>query len=236
MPKGKGVRTALREGKAKGGFIGKAAKYAGYAYSAYKLARIVYNLVNVEKKYFDNQNVQSADTSGAVYNLSLVTTGTGANQRVGQSIKATSQLIKGFIDFNDSSTNDQTVRIIIFQDPTNYANASAPAVTDVLEAAGDAYVVMQPYTRQFPARYKIWHDKCYNMAVGQARRLTLNKLIKFRQDLNKRMQSHMMWDETGDAQNDCRGGQVYMLICSDQGAASNPPSIRWYSRLRFVDN
>lgn len=214
----------------------KVGKYAGYAYSAYKLAKAVYNVVNAEKKYFDYSNVPSADTSGSVQALTLVTSGTAANQRTGQSILATSLSIRGFVDVNDASTTNQTVRIIVFQDPTMAALTAAPAVGDVLEASGSAYVTMSPYTMQFPQRYKIWYDKCFDvepLGTGQGRR-SFKKLIKFRQDANKRMQKHMFWDETGDAQTDTRGGQVYILVCSDQ--ASNTPAVRYYSRLRFTDN
>lgn len=230
------IRRVTKRWKAAGGTVGKIGKYAGYAYSAYKLAKAVYGVVNAEKKYFDYSNSAAANINGAVEDLTLVTTGTGPSQRNGQSILATSLTIRGFVDVDDVNTFHQTVRVIIFQDPTNAALTAAPAVGDVLEASASAFVVMSPYTRQFPQRYKIWYDKTFDLnPIGTASgRISFRKVIKFKQDLNKRMQKHMMWDETGDAQTDTRGGQVYILYCSDQNA--NNPTVRFYSRLRFTDN
>ena len=75
----------------------KVRNVASTAYKAYRVAKWVKSLVNVEKKFLDSTLDTNVDTTGNVKHLNAIGAGTGYNARTGNSIKAYSLNVAGTI-------------------------------------------------------------------------------------------------------------------------------------------
>lgn len=208
---------------------------ARVANTALKIGKFVASVVNVEKKFYDVGDADTANTTGQVDWLTGVTIGTSSQTRIGQSVKMTSLKIKGFVDVNSSSSNNQTVRIMVVQDNLNYAGG-APTPAQILSTTGSANIVVAPMNMDYPSRFHVFYDKTFDLSpigTGSGRR-SFTCLIKPKENPKRKETAHLKWDSSGEANTDAREGQIYLFVMSDQ--SSNTPTVRYISRLRFIDN
>lgn len=215
MPYKKTVRRK-RYGKKKAWY---SKKYSALqiAKQAWKAAKYVKSLVNVEYKYFDVLNTSlSPSTTGAIYPLTQIADGDTYNTRDGNSIKAVSIFQRMSYQLNSSS--DATfLRYILFMDNEN--QGSTPALTDVLESLG----YLSPLNHVNGTRFTVIRDKV----------LVLDKTFNAKQmKVFVKCNNHIKW--SGTNATDMKEGHIFMLLLSDE--ATNFPIVNVLSRLRFIDN
>lgn len=206
-----------RTGGRRYGFFGK----AGYmASKAWKMAKYLKSVINVERKYIDyNQAPAQITTTGTVLLLSGANQGTDYNQRDGLSAKMVSlncrytcELPSGF-----ASPEGQYIRLIWFIDQ----ETGTPAVSDVLETTS----IVSPLNHLNGKRFSILYDKVHFLSIaGQT---------GIQRSMFKRMQSHLKWS---NATTGLKEGHVYVLLLSDASTAGTEPFVSFYNRIRFIDN
>ena len=88
---------------------------------AIKWAKIAKEMINAEKKGYQNMNSTATDvtTSGLIVYLSDISQGLDYQNRVGNSIKAKSIQFRFIARFNDDTLQKQTMRIFLIQDKEN---------------------------------------------------------------------------------------------------------------------
>ena len=84
-------------------------------------------LVNAEKKFFDQSSVGNISWNGAVIHLTNITQGDLSNQRNGKSVLLNGFLMRLLLRRNNSSTNPICARVIVFQDLQLSGNPLIPA-------------------------------------------------------------------------------------------------------------
>lgn len=187
------------------------------AAKAYKAAKYVASVVNVERKFFDVTNTGlSPSTVGSVYPLSQIGVGDTFNTREGNSIKALNEYIQLSAQLN-TAAEATFLRCILFMDNEN--NGSTPAVADVLESVG----YLSPINHVNGTRFTILRD-C---------RIILTKTGNAKEyKIYKKLGSHIKW--SGSNGTDTKEGHLYLLLLSDQ--ATDTPSVNFLARMRFIDN
>lgn len=174
-------------------------------------------LINVEKKFIDT-GVIAVNPSNTGTNTILTNIAQGAdyNQRNGNSIKLSSTYLK-LIFANNPTSAATFLRVMMFIDNDNIG--SAPAVTDVLEAAS----VVSPLNHTNGKRFKILSDKTLCASLQGP------DIVKYNQ--YKMLSNHVKYS---NATTGSREGQLYILLISDQSV--NTPSVSYFVRSRFIDN
>lgn len=195
------------------------------ASDALRIGEFVAGIVNAEDKFFDVQNTSNVTNGGDTYWLTGITTGTGANQRTGQTVKLDSMSFRWIAYRNTTDTSaGQTVRIMLFIDnqPLQVLPIPAFVLTDVSAPYGPiSYLNMDSR-----GRYHVIYDKTILLSLT-------GDSIKAGEH-NEKMTHHLVWDVAGDLQADALGGHIYALVICDD--AANTPLVTFSSRIRFYDN
>lgn len=189
--------------------------------SAMFLAKKALSLINVEKKYVDNNNTGfSIGTTPTITPLSLIAEGITEGTRTGNSVKLYSHFTRFSVQINASATATR-VRMITFIDKVSAG--SAPSVTQLLTASTVLSALNKDYCG---SRFKILSDRmiCLSQAGRQeAYTKVFNKLG-----------THATFIGSGATQADLGTGHVYLLFISDE--ATNTPTGSLYSRISYIDN
>lgn len=192
------------------------------AMKAWKLAKYVKSLVNVERKFCDTVQTASAiSNAGVVQTLSAISEGNDFNQRAGLSVKATSLQCRYTVELPSgfASPEGQYFRQIIFIDKDN--QGSAPVSSDVLESV----TLTSPLNHTNGARFTILMDKTIFMSIaGQT---------GIQRTYYSKMSHHLKYSNSTTG---TREGQVYALWLTDGVGAGTNPILNFYSRIRYVDN
>ena len=122
------------------------------AKKAWKTAKWLKSVVNVEKKICDTTPNGGVSSSGTVVPITTVAQGDSQIARDGNSIKCTSLLMRGTFTQNPSATNSY-MRVIYFIDNQQIADTT-PGVTDVLQSAS----VTSPLNPSSLGRFSIIKD------------------------------------------------------------------------------
>lgn len=219
MPKGKG---SSKPGWGHGWVptVRNATKTASEIVLLWKAIQELRKLMNVERKFIDMQVTPApVDKNGAVVHLSPCNQGSDYNERTGNSIKATSLLLRGYVNLPSTATTGHVMRLILFRDLDN--NSSAPTPATVLENVEPN----SPLLHTEGKRYKIIRDKLITVSnTGPD-----IKMVKF----NIKLNSHIKYS---DPTTGIREGQLYLLVLSDTLTVSEEPLFGYDSRIRFVDN
>lgn len=195
---------------------------ADMARKAWKMAKFVASLVNVEEKFLDTTAAGTTiSTTAALTNLSLIAEGDDANQRAGRSIKATSHLFRGFF-FMSASATRTVVRMILFID--NQYLSAMPAATDLL-VTGDIKGAMNINT-QSGGRFHVIMDKTYHLDYNGQQTIPFRYFHK--------LNHHIKYSGTTAANASGLSGQLILMLVSTE--AINFASVDYTSRLRYVDN
>lgn len=175
------------------------------------------SLINVEKKFLDvTNNNQAIGSSPVVYPLTQMATGDDYKTRDGNSIKASSILIR-LSAVLDTSAEQTFVRMLLVRDMEQ--NTSTPAGSDILESND----YLSPISHVNGKRFYVMCDKYLNLTkTGNS------KMIK----CYKKLYHHIRFSSSSST--DTREGNLYLLLISDQ--AVNTPTIDFTSRLRYIDN
>lgn len=154
-------------------------------------------------------------SAGTVFSLSTVTAGTGASNRIGNSLTLKSLLVRYSISQN-GYTNQ--CRVIIFR----WNSDGVPTVTDVLPYDSSVYW-LEPINPDRTESVQVLYDQLV---------VTGNSSLCHAVYVDKAYISLKGKSSYTTSGND--KGNIYMFIMSDQ-LVSGFPYMQYYSRLRFTD-
>lgn len=200
------------------------------AYKAFKVAKTVAALINVEKKFFDVPNVSVSQTmfnnAGSVGIYTAMAQGNDYNQRNGISIMPKSFQLN--MNVYNTGTNFSTNRIIVFRDNEN--RQAIPTVSDVLETV----TPQSPLNHVNGKRFRILKD--WKFTLDGVSKQT--RYIDYYHQFNKpgaKVKDHIRFEGSGAGVASADEGHIFILFISDNITA-NAPFGTLYTRLRYVDN
>lgn len=169
---------------------------------------------------FDSTQSTAPDNAGIIMGLSFLRQGTAWNQRVGNSIRLLKWIFRATIKIHPTPVTS-TVRAIVFSDMNN--NGVFPTVTEVLEAAN----AWSPYQHTYLQRFAVIIDKLIPLSQQGDPYFAMN--------IEEPTNFHVYYDGDSGTNAMYRNNNLYLLLLSDQLAASAPV---WtsYSRLHYVDD
>lgn len=180
-----------------------------------RLARLEHKVPIPEHKWFDSTTSNfSIPATGSVVALDGIVQGDGQNERIGDSVKATSTFYRYTIT---RVLVDSYVRIIHFIWKSN----DVPTVASILQTA----TVVSPLNRDNGRIIRVLTDKLYTLATGQ----TQQQVEKH----SKRLWYTNKYDSDAVTTTSVNG--LYVLFISDQGTGANQPVINYYNRLTYTD-
>lgn len=202
----------------------KVSSYMSTAQKALSIALALKRLINVEVKSIDTiDNGFEVTTSADIRALTLVNTGVGNMNRVGDSLKGHANDLR-YSMFIQSGAVRSLVRVIVFKD--NASNGVLPLASALLEFDDNIH---SPINYTNTKRFIIKYDRTHvltgiNSAKSNVYGRSLHQL------------THIVRYESNSAnQVDAKTGHMYVLFISDQPAVT-APTIRFINRFTFIDN
>lgn len=197
--------------------------YGNAASQLWKDVKYLKSVINVEYKRLDADSTQfipNEVTSPTLTLISSMAQGDGPNQRDGNSVRLKSALIRFAIERDASATKPHTsFRIMLVR--SIYNNNAAPAIGDLLQTSD----FMSPINTDESTGYRILRDKTYRV-TAQVPHLDLKWFVKFNH--------HAKFSGSSAAVGDTTSGHIYIVVFVDDN--TNQDFIRYYTRVRFVDN
>lgn len=219
-------RTYRRRHRA-GGWMGQASGAISLASRAFKLAKFVASVVNVEYKKNDvavTSGYQAHSATGSVTLLTGIAQGDTSETRNGNSIRSKSISIKGSL-VAGSTTNE--ARYILFIDKVS--SGVAPAITDLLESDG----VFARYNDDFAgSRFIILEDKRITMGFNDTTNHYAGGKMNVPFSMFKKLHNHCKYDSTTAGQSDAVSGHVYLYMVATGTGGTHQVN----SRYEFIDN
>lgn len=197
--------------------------------------------MNTEKKAYDDGAVPTQQGITPDINcVSGVPQGTAIDERIGNSIKATSFDFRGYIDWKAyEATSVSMLRIIIFRDLDKNAGVT-PTTQQLLHV--QATPVGMELMRAFNnlnngKRFQILMDKVYrpnSIADTQVINFhyNFNTITKQTKTMSRKTDPHMTF--SGVLTSDTNAGHIYIWVCSNTD--EHKPVLAYLTRLRFIDN
>lgn len=187
---------------------------------AYKAARYLKSVINVEKKVLTTAISNQPDSStGTVVHLTPVDQGDTMYTRDGNSIKVTYVGLRLNCAINGSASTT-FLRILVVKDNQQVADTT-PNYSDVV----DGVTTYGFLNTQHLGRFNVLYDKTITFAIdanSECRAISINIP----------MQHHIRYN--GGNGTDIQKGGIYLMMCSDQ--ATNTPYVSGEARVRFIDN
>lgn len=175
--------------------------------------------LNPEYKFLDYGNSINPNFAGTViFDVCKVAYGDSNMQRIGNSLKITSWLLRMVLTKNATATASN-VRIIAFSDVSSAG--VKPNVTDVLEYLSP----ISPIAKNNGSRFRILMDRIYVLDSDNPMRVT---------KMYKRLSHHIKYLDGTTNDSALGQGSLYLLILSNEG--TNLPTVTFDSRMRFLDN
>lgn len=120
----------------------------------------------------------------------------------------------------NASATFQSIRMVIFID--RQSNGITPLVGEVL----DTVSYLSPLSSLYGKRFKVICDEMISLGNGSS----TNEVIK----CYRKLRHHMEFQGTSANAASISSGSIYMLLISNDG--TNPPSVDYNWKLRFIDN
>lgn len=133
---------------------------AGKALALAKKNKTKLKIISPEIKFIDSFNTIALSAVGVVNTLNLVGSGTGPNERIGDSYRNVSLDILINMAAGPGASQVQEIRWIVFYD--KHPNSALPVTTDILTS--DFFMSM--INDHNKARFVILHDKLYSLTDG----------------------------------------------------------------------
>lgn len=195
---------------------------------ALKIASFVKRQINVEKKYI---NVSSSSTGFAssatgtiVSTLSNTAQGLDITNRVGDSIKYDSWTFEAVLQQNVANTSLDVISVWLVKDLQ--PNATAPSWTDIFDNTTPACLCLRnPAT---PDRFIIMKHWMVNLEANGNTAHHLKYYYKFPEGKD----SHAKYSGTASAIP--YSNSLYLCFAGD--VTANTSTIKYTSRVRFIDN
>lgn len=186
---------------------------------SYRMAKKALSLINVEFKKVDaTGNVNVTSGSGQLILLNGLTKGDDYDNRDGRRIRMKSVELS-LISLINASATDTVVKWFIVLD--KQPNVSAPVLGDIFDSGLHAirnldnrsrFLILKKGVHNLNSNYPEKSTKCY-------RRL----------DIRTTYDASNVGDIT-----DITTNSLYLVLASDE--ATNTPNVKYYSRIRFIDN
>lgn len=211
-----------RKGK-KFGF-GKFARYASYALAAYKMAKYLKGVINVEYKYKDTAaNAANITTTPAITLLNLVNQGDTSQSRDGDSIKMVSLDLNVNLLKNVSSTSVNQIKVcLIKKDPTN---GVAPTNTDIWDTTTGSLSLVK---RNLAYTDSLKVIKKWDVILAQGVKEGINLKC------NLKLNQHVKYKGSAQTVADIMTSSYWLYVVTDQVATF--PTYAYTCRIRFIDN
>lgn len=190
---------------------------AGKAMSGVNALR---KLINVERKFSDEEVNNSVLTGSRIDWMSDVNQGTGYDERDGLSVKCVSEQIRGTFTLQGTTQTPTSVRMMIFVDLDSAGAGFTTA--DVLESS----TVNSPLNHTNGKRFKILKDRVYSLSPNGTEVIHFKHYLKY--------SDHIRWS---NATNGQREGHIYILFLpSSYTVSANYVVMSYFNRIRFIDN
>lgn len=176
---------------------------------------------NVETKYKDLDVATAVSDAGAVQSMYLIAQGDSHATREGLKITVKSFFMRMRVALGSGSAQaSQTLRLILFRDNQQISD-STPAVGDILETID----FDSPLALTNGGRFTVLMDKLVtiNRASAEQRHFKVYK----------RLNSQVRFN--GASSTDVQKNGLYLLYLSDINAISQPPLIKYRTRVAYTD-
>lgn len=196
-------------------------KAADVAFKAYKMAKGIKRLINVEKKIFEVDSAAiSVGTTFTVTNLLNPAEGLTSITRTGLSIKPLNLQFRGIL-YNNGASIFNFFRIIIFR--YRGEHGTAPVGADILATSNMDSIYNWPGRK----KYHILWDHTYPFGSGTTDR---QNIVMFNKRI--RLTGHTVF--TTDAGTAIEDGGLYVLYVATDN--TNKAVVDYFSRVQFTDN
>lgn len=208
----------------------KGLSVAQTAITAYRTAKQLQAIVNVEKKMFNVlQPLTSISNAGTIISLVNPSQGAGVNNRVGNSIKLKSLQIRCELQPAIGTPTNERIRVMLVKDlRRGYESATNtfinPTLSDILLDTSNP--IPSPWTQENMGRFTIMYDKVIQVDVDDWPKRMLT--------IYKKMNHHLRFPLDGS--NQATYGGLYLVFVSEQATLASQPGFLLYSTARYVDN
>lgn len=191
------------------------------AYRAYQEVMKMRQLINVEKKKFDAENISTIGT-GAVTPVdpSLIAQGDTDQLRNGNSILVNGLLLKGTM-LKHASSGSQRIRVLVLIDLQQVADTD-PSYTNIIDPTFTDQI-LAPLNNESVGRYKMLMNRVFTLDTNKPNQ-TFQRYFK--------LSHHIRYN--GTASTDVQKGGIYVFAVCDDNV--NQPSLTMQSRTYFYDN
>ncbi len=194
------------------------------ANKALYMAKKALSMLNVE---FKNHDVPTAatipDATGTIQQLTNINQGDTTNTRDGAQVKLTSIFIRGNIKQNASATQT-VVRLMLVLD--KQTNQTIYTLADLLQDVTASDSVLSVNNLDNKHRFIVLWDRSFSLSDSG------RQVIAFK--FHKKLNLKIRYDNTGNGIADLTSYSLSLVRLSDE--ATNVPSLRSITRIRYVDN
>lgn len=160
---------------------------------------------------------------GATQLLNGLVPGSAADQRIGRKITMKSLYFRYAVTMNPTSTGGSPVRILIVYD--KQANATAPAVTDILTS--DLFIALNNLSNR---------DRFVTLCDIMTEPIATGNNYSVAGQVYKKISFETMYNAgTAGTIGDITSGSVYVMAAHNGAIGTANASITWYSRIRYED-
>jgi len=180
-----------------------------------------------EWKYIDSALSSTMNTTTTMTLLNGLQAGTGATQRVGQTISIRSLEIRGYCAVDVAAANGQVVRYIVVLD--RQTNGAAPvAATDILST--NNVVGLRALTNR--KRFKILLDKTYQLGpfTGDESQAIYHHYLKFRRPIKEEFNAGNAGTVADIATN-----SMYLVVLGTEAPGNTDALYAMDVRIRYTD-
>lgn len=181
-----------------------------------------------EKHYFDTVINNTIDSSGSIFDLSLIPQGDTDTSREGDRVRMTSIQWRGQA-YNADTSN--VLRFVFFQWLMD-DGVDTPQVSEILQATmvGNPYAVYAPYAKDY-AGYKF--AVLYDEILCTSQNGDANNIFSFNFPIkkNKKITPNIQYV----AATTSGTNKLFVMVISDSGAITHPSAIGVF-RIRFLSD
>lgn len=211
-----GRRRRRRTRRSSGGYI-------SMAYKAFRMARYLKGLINVEFKRSDLTNISTSITgTPSILFLTGLAEGDDVTQRNGRSVLLKSSYLQAQLVLGTATS--AVVRIIIFMDKVS--NGTTPTALDLLQYTS---TITSPLnTDNAMNRFKVLTDRRYQLDSQKNPQQWVKTYLK--------QNHHLVYKGTTASSSDTVSGHLYMLLWSSTLPSNSSITMEYTNRIMFVDN
>lgn len=189
----------------------------------------IVSLINVERKYVDNANIDYPQTTAfPIWQfLTNIAQGDDENTRNGNKVLLQNITCRLYINLVGTQTVGH-VRFMLVCDK-NYDASNGETFTTILGKILEdtTYPLISPLNKNEGKRFVLMKDKLLTLVAGSDRQSISRKFFM-------KTPFHVEFD--GPLSTDSGNNSVYMIILTDVTGVGNSSTITWYTRTNYTDN